>query len=73
MLTRDGTVGQRLYQGDPQGNYHLALTYFPLLRCGHFEGKSGDQHDPELWAPAPSSPRSPETRAGTEWRDGAEM
>lgn len=30
VLARDGTVGQRLYQGDPQGNYHLALTYFPF-------------------------------------------
>lgn len=49
------------------------LNYFPLLRCGPSKGHIGVEPDPELWAPAPSSPWSPAASDGIEWGDGAEV
>ena len=49
------------------------LNYFPLLRCGPSKGHVGVEPDPELWAPAPSSPWSPAASDGIEWGDGAQV
>ena len=51
----------------------LAQLFPTSLRCGPSKGHIGVEPNPELWAPAPSSPWSPAASDGTEWGDGAEV
>lgn len=56
-----------------QGKCRLALSSFPFLRCGPSKGHNGVEPDPELWAPAPSSPWRAAPGDGAEWGDGAQV